>query len=90
MVLLVPLVVVLALTTLDNVSATNKKQRLLSFVIEQDWNENMAFGSGGKCTSGGYNHAQILLASFLRIARFAAFPQVSLLFYHRPFITIFI
>jgi hypothetical protein len=48
-------------------SAPPDGERLLLFVIEKYWDNSTALGEGGYCSSGGFNHAQALLTSYLAI-----------------------
>jgi hypothetical protein len=42
--------------------------RAVLFAIEKYWHSGAAYGSGGFCSSGGMNHAQQLLSSYMAVA----------------------
>lgn len=52
-----------------SIEQSSLQSKYITFVIEQDWNKQTIYGTGGKCSSGGLDHARHLLAAFLEIAR---------------------
>lgn len=68
---LVLLATLLALSksALKGEQQSQEKQKLITFVLEQDWQPGQRYGKHGRCTSGGFNHARVLLEAFLTICR---------------------